>query len=47
MQINLPVTHREHDHPGTESLVSMTDRQGVISHCNHAFTAPFAKGLSA
>ncbi len=37
MQINLPVTHREHDYPGTDSLVSMTDRQGVITHCNHAF----------
>lgn len=37
MQINLPVTHREHDYPDTDSLVSMTDRQGVITHCNHAF----------
>lgn len=37
MQINLPITHREHNYPDNDPLVSMTDRQGVITHCNHAF----------
>jgi aerotaxis receptor len=37
MRLNLPVTGREHDYPADEMLVSMTDRQGVITHCNAAF----------
>jgi aerotaxis receptor len=38
MRLNLPVTGQEHDFPEQEMLVSMTDRQGVITHCNAAFT---------
>jgi aerotaxis receptor len=37
MRVNLPVTGQEYDYPGQEMLVSMTDRQGVITHCNAAF----------
>ncbi|HEX5356912.1 MAG TPA: methyl-accepting chemotaxis protein [Aquabacterium sp.] len=38
MRLNLPVTGQEYDYPEQEMLVSMTDRQGVITHCNAAFT---------
>jgi len=37
MRMNLPVTGQEHDYPEQEMLVSMTDKQGVITHCNAAF----------
>ncbi|WP_374316404.1 methyl-accepting chemotaxis protein [Aquabacterium sp.] len=37
MRLNLPVTGREFDYPDSEMLVSMTDKQGVITHCNAAF----------
>jgi aerotaxis receptor len=37
MRMNLPVTGQEYAFPEHEMLVSMTDRQGVISHCNAAF----------
>ena len=37
MRLNLPVTQREYDYPADRMLVSMTDTQGVILHCNHAF----------
>lgn len=37
MQINLPITQHEYEFPETDSLVSTTDRQGLIVHCNHAF----------
>jgi len=38
MRSNLPVTQREHDYPATDIIVSTTDAQGKISHCNRAFT---------
>lgn len=38
MRLNLPVSGQEYDYPGEEMLVSMTDKQGVITHCNAAFT---------
>jgi aerotaxis receptor len=37
MRLNLPVTGQEYDYPDQEMLVSMTDEQGVITHCNAAF----------
>jgi aerotaxis receptor len=37
MRVNLPVTGHEFDYPEEEMLVSVTDRQGVITHCNAAF----------
>jgi len=37
MRLNLPVTGEEYDYPDQEMLVSMTDRQGIITHCNAAF----------
>ncbi|NBD21756.1 PAS domain-containing protein [Aquabacterium fontiphilum] len=37
MRVNLPVTGQENDYPDNEMLVSMTDRQGRITHCNAAF----------
>lgn len=37
MRQNLPVTGLEQDFNACEMLVSMTDRQGVITHCNAAF----------
>jgi aerotaxis receptor len=37
MRLNLPVTGQEYDYPDQEMLVSMTDRQGRITHCNAAF----------
>lgn len=37
MRLNLPVTGQEYDYPEQEMLVSMTDQQGVITHCNAAF----------
>ncbi len=38
MRLNLPISGQEYDYPGEEMLVSMTDKQGVITHCNAAFT---------
>lgn len=37
MRVNQPVTQQEYDYPKDEMLVSVTDRQGVITHCNPAF----------
>ena len=37
MRVNLPVTQRNHDYPDDEMLVSITDVQGRITHCNRAF----------
>jgi aerotaxis receptor len=38
MRLNLPVSGQAFDYPEQEMLVSMTDRQGHITHCNAAFT---------
>ena len=37
MRTNLPVTQQEYDYPGDELLMSTTDAQGNITHCNAAF----------
>lgn len=37
MRLNLPVTQREYDFPAANLLVSTTDAQGRITHCNQAF----------
>ena len=37
MRTNLPVTQREHPFPHGDTLVSTTDLQGRITHCNAAF----------
>jgi aerotaxis receptor len=37
MRVNTPVTQREHDWPASWMIVSTTDNQGRITHCNHAF----------
>ena len=37
MRINLPVTAEEYDYPAEHMLVSTTDPQGRITHCNPAF----------
>ncbi|MBY0454977.1 MAG: PAS domain-containing protein [Burkholderiaceae bacterium] len=37
MRVNLPVTDEEYDYPAENMLVSTTDTQGVITHCNAAF----------
>nr|WP_315431130.1 methyl-accepting chemotaxis protein [uncultured Albidiferax sp.] len=37
MRTNLPVTQQEYDYPSNEMLVSTTNTQGVITHCNSAF----------
>ncbi|MBP6901525.1 MAG: PAS domain-containing protein [Burkholderiaceae bacterium] len=37
MKLNLPVTQREVDYPAARPLVSVTDAQGRITHCNKAF----------
>lgn len=37
MRVNLPVTQREYDYPASQMLVSTTDAQGRITHCNDAF----------
>ncbi len=44
MRINLPVTQQEYEFPADRMLVSMTDTQGTITHCNRAFveTSGFA-----
>ncbi len=34
---NFPVTQQEYDYPSENILVSTTDLQGRITHCNHAF----------
>lgn len=36
---NFPVTQQEYDYPSDTILVSTTDLQGRITHCNHAFEA--------
>lgn len=38
MRDNQPVTQREYDYPSNEMLVSTTDAQGHITHCNEAFS---------
>ncbi len=37
MRINQPVTQKEYDYPAHLMLVSSTDAQGHITHCNPAF----------
>jgi aerotaxis receptor len=37
MKTNLPVTQREHVLPDGITLVSTTDAQGRITHCNAEF----------
>ena len=37
MRVNLPVSNNEYDYPGNELLMSTTDRQGHMTHCNAAF----------
>lgn len=37
MRTNLPVSNREFDYSGDELLMSTTDQQGRITHCNAAF----------
>ncbi|MFO1219676.1 MAG: methyl-accepting chemotaxis protein [Burkholderiaceae bacterium] len=37
MRLNLPVTQREFDYPDSATIVSTTDAQGRITHCNQAF----------
>ncbi|GAB2728187.1 PAS domain-containing methyl-accepting chemotaxis protein [Melaminivora jejuensis] len=37
MRVNLPVTQAEYDFPADELLMSTTDRQGRMTHCNEAF----------
>lgn len=39
MRENFPVTQHEYDFPAEDILVSTTDLQGRITHCNHAFEA--------
>jgi aerotaxis receptor len=39
MRLNLPVVDVEFDYPETQTLVSITDPQGRIVHCNPAFVA--------
>ena len=39
MRENYPVTQHEYDFPADDILVSTTDLQGKITHCNHAFEA--------
>jgi aerotaxis receptor len=37
MRSNLPVTQQEYDYPPDDMLVSTTNAQGTITHCNAAF----------
>ncbi|MBK1612658.1 chemotaxis protein [Rubrivivax gelatinosus] len=37
MRVNLPVTQKEYEYPADALIVSTTDAQGRITHCNHAF----------
>ncbi len=37
MRTNLPVTQREYDYPDGTLIVSSTDAQGRITHCNQSF----------
>ncbi|WP_394788171.1 methyl-accepting chemotaxis protein [Rhodoferax sp.] len=37
MRTNLPVTQQEYDYPSSDMLVSTTNTQGLITHCNEAF----------
>jgi len=39
MRINLPVSQREFDYPDSDLIVSTTDTQGRITHCNEAFVS--------
>ncbi|MEI8170069.1 MAG: methyl-accepting chemotaxis protein [Rhodoferax sp.] len=39
MRMNLPVTQQEFDYPSENMLVSVTNTQGFITHCNAAFLA--------
>ena len=39
MRMNLPITQSEFDYPADLMLVSTTDTQGLITHCNAAFVA--------
>ena len=39
MRTNLPVSHKEYFFPESQLLVSTTDAQGRITHCNAAFVA--------
>jgi aerotaxis receptor len=43
-RINLPVSQREFDYPESDLIVSTTDAQGRITHCNEAFVS--ASGYS-
>ena len=45
MRTNLPVSQNEYELADGEMLVSTTDRQGVITHCNDAFQV--ASGFTA
>ena len=37
MRVNLPVSTTEYDFPSEELLMSTTDKQGRVTHCNAAF----------
>ncbi|WP_416462625.1 methyl-accepting chemotaxis protein [Rubrivivax gelatinosus] len=37
MRVNLPVTQKEYDYPADALIVSTTDPQGRITHCNSTF----------
>jgi aerotaxis receptor len=37
MRVNLPVTQNEYDFDGKDVLVSTTDTQGRLTHCNESF----------
>ena len=39
MRLNLPITQQEFDYPSDHMLVSVTNTQGIIVHCNPAFVA--------
>ena len=39
MRLNLPTTGQEYAVPKGQTLVSTTDTQGRITHCNAAFVA--------
>lgn len=39
MRMNHPVTQQEFDYPSENMLVSVTNTQGFITHCNDAFMA--------
>ena len=37
MRMNLPVTQQAYELPESALIVSTTDAQGRITHCNHTF----------